>query len=108
VRVEALIDEVSQEPPRLRDAEANAPADRKEAGRVVLGVRHHVPHRGQTDADHDRVARAVDELVELTRLEASGARDPRLAVDEPPLISWHDAAGRQASITFGQPVVAVL
>ncbi len=54
------------------------------------------------------VARAVDELVDLTRLEASGARDPRLAVDEPPLIPWHDAAGRQAAVALGQHVVGVL
>src|SRR2546428_3401748 len=102
VRVEALIDEVPHEPARLRDAEADTPADGEGAGLVVFGVRHHVTHRGETDADDDRVARAVDELIDLARLEASSARDPRLPVHEAPLITRHDAAGGQP----GRPVRA--
>src|SRR3989442_10732318 len=108
VRVEALIDEVPQEPARLRDAEADTPADGEGAGRVVFGVRHHVTHRGETDADDDRVARAVDELIDLARLEASTARDPRLPVREAPLITRHDAAGGPAALALPQHLVGGL
>ena len=107
VGVEALIDQMPQEPAGLRDTEAEGPADPKRTGLVVLGVRHHVPHRGETHADDHRVARTVDELVDLAWLEASGARDPRL-VHEAPLVPRHDAASRQPAVALGQHVVGVL
>src|SRR5439155_21276647 len=77
-------------------------------GRVVFGVRHHAPHRGETDADDHRVAPAVDELVDLARRETFDVRDPRLAVHEAPPVSRYDAAGRQPTVTLGQHVVGVL
>src|SRR5207247_11100004 len=104
VGVEALIDQMPQEPAGLRDTEAEGPADPKRTGLVVLGVRHHVPHRGETHADDHRVARTVDELVDLAWLEASGARDPRL-VREAPLVSRLEAASRQPAGTRGPPPV---
>ena len=73
----------------------------------MLRVRHHVPHRGEPDAGNDRVARAVDELVDLARREASVARDPRI-LHEAPLVPRHDAARRQAAVALGQHVVRIL
>src|SRR5439155_690832 len=98
VGVEALVDEMSQEPARLRDAEANTPANGEGAGRVVFAVRHHVPHRGEAEADDDRVSRAIDQLVDPAGLEAPGVSDPRPTVHEAPLIARHDAAGRQPAL----------
>src|SRR5438876_12170868 len=77
VGVEALIDQLPQEPAGLRHTEGEGPADHKWTGIVVLGVRHHVPHRGETHADDHRLPRTVDVLVELAWLAASGAPDPR-------------------------------
>src|SRR6059036_355583 len=93
VGVESLVEEVTQEAAGLRDAQAKAPAYGEGAGFVVFGVRHHVPYRREPHPDHDRVTSAVDQLVNLARLEAAVARDARALVHEAPLLARHHTAG---------------
>src|SRR5204862_342918 len=101
VGVEALIDQMPQEPAGLRDTEAEGPADSKRTGLVVLGVRDHVPHRGETHADDHRVARTVDELVDLAWLEASSAKYGNTALP-PRLETSRSATARSRGIAFGR------
>ncbi len=108
VGVESLVEEVTQEAAGLRDAEAEPPAHGKRTRLVVLGVRHHVPHRGEADPDHDGVTSAVDQFVDLARLEAAGAGDPCVLLNEAPLLARHDPASGQPAVALGEYIGGVV
>src|SRR5262245_3071512 len=108
VGVEALIHEMPEEAPGLRNAETEAAMDREGTCRVVLRVRHHVADRGKPETDDDGVARTVHELVDPAGLEAAGLRDARVLIHEAPLRARHDAPWAEPTITFGQYVVRVI
>ena len=116
VGVEALVEEVAQEAPGLRHAEGHPEPRGEEALRVVLGVRDDVADGGETETAHDRVARAVHELVDLAGLEAARHGDvPRVLHDasvhltsEAPVAALHHRTGREPAVAHREDVVAVV
>ena len=70
VRVEALVQEVPQEPAGLGHAVGDAVLRRRRAGRIVLQKRDDVPHGRHAGADDHRAGRAIHRLVDPAGLEA--------------------------------------
>src|SRR6516162_335246 len=94
ILVEPEMHQVAKHAAALRDAEAQRPSDAQpllRRQRIVLGgvpqERNEVADRGEADAHHDRIARAVDELVDRATVEARRGRPRNLdmaVVDQTP------------------------
>src|SRR5215471_1494600 len=69
VGVEALIDEMPQVAARLRDAETQGAFDRSHVIALVFQIRDQIARRRQPQSNDRRVLRAIDNLVNLARLE---------------------------------------
>ena len=87
VFVEALVDEVAQEAAGLRDTPADGACDARQritfGGAGVLEEADDVAGAGETNANHARVAGAVDHVVDQPRLEATVERDRSGAGEAP-------------------------
>ena len=91
VLVEAIVHQIAQHPATLRYAEARARGGCRDRQRIAVRRMaqecHDVADRGEADAHHDRIARAVDELEDRAAIEAwrGRTRDLDMAVvDQPP------------------------
>ena len=79
VGVESVVQEQPQEPAALRraeDVEVSA-ARRHHRAVAVFHRRGDIANRGQTDAGHRRILRAIAQLVNSSGLESRGERHPR-------------------------------
>src|SRR2546423_10572622 len=70
IGVESLVQIVADEPAGLGNPVADSITDARDGRRVVLEVRHHVAHRREPSPDDYRILGAVDDLVDLPRLES--------------------------------------
>ena len=100
IGIEALVEEMAQEPAALREAEADRALHRRERARIVLEVTHDIAHGREAEAAHDRIFCDVDEFVYVVRREAVARSDRGwigdvFAVDpacEFPVAARHDPA----------------
>ena len=103
--VEALVDEVAQEPSALRDAEGDGVADRsgRPGSRGAASLRrigHHVARGGEADAEDLRPGRVVGELDRSYRacgLVPSGRRRNSRSPTKVPGIAEGSCGGASAS-----------
>src|SRR5206468_11629370 len=107
VCVEHMTEKMTDEPPAVRNATAEHhrdPGDRILRGSVVFDEADQIPRSRQTAADHARIGRAVDDVVDATRLEAAVERDGAL-IDEPPAGSRNRLSRTRGIIAHGHHVV---
>ena len=93
VLVEALVQEVAQHAPALRDADRDRGAGQpglRQRVRIAAGVRRlvaqerdGVAHRREPESQHDGILRLIDELVDGAAVEPGGTRNLDLGVAHP-------------------------
>ncbi len=111
VRVEPLIEQVTQEASRLRDAEDQCPLHRRHGRWIVFGIRGEIAHGDEAQPDKRRILRRVDQLVDPPRLETGGmanARDLFAFGDERPLIFRDRRSLAVGKIADGQTVARIV
>src|SRR5262245_185788 len=75
VGVEALIDEVAKVAASLRDAESQSAFDRGHVVTLVFEIRRQVARRRKAQPHDRRVLRAINDLINLARLETAFEMD---------------------------------
>src|ERR1700738_761801 len=101
VGVEALINEVSEETPALRDAESIRAFRCGCRVRIVFAVRHEIANGGQTASDDRRIPGGVNDLVDFSRNESAVEMDRR-RISKPPVSSRNRDAWRRRCVPLRQ------
>src|SRR5579871_856413 len=116
IRIEPLVEEITQEAPVLRNPEPVDSLASDGRSRSPFDVRGEVADGGEPEACHDGIGRYVDILVELARLEPGIEVDITIAGNEPavlgpgklPLCTGHELTRSIARVTDGQHVPRIV